>query len=191
MELFIFRHGETEWTLSGQHTSRTDIGLTEEGSKQAVCLKRKVGELHFDEVYSSPMERSLQTARLAGFHPLIDSDLSEWDYGDFEGLTRAEILKKDPDWNLFEAGAPCGESVHDVTVRADRFLKKISELNKKRIALFSHGHFSRVLAVRWIGLQAKCARFFFLSVGSVSILGFERSQQVIKLWNDTPQFFST
>ena len=186
MEIYLCRHGETEWSLSGQHTSHTDIPLTEKGKQQALLLGKRLASTHFDAVYSSPMQRSSETCRLARFKPILDPDLREWDYGQYEGLKYEEIRKKDPHWNLFLRGAPEGESLEEVSHRADRFLKKI--MNKEgKIAVFSHGHFSRVLAVRWLGLEVGSARFFILGVASLSILGRERSQPVIALWNEAPQ----
>ena len=184
MEIYLCRHGETDWTRSGQHTSRTDLPLTGEGRRQAALLGKRLEGIGFDAVYSSPLQRSIETCHLAHFHPVVDPDLAEWDYGDFEGLTHAEILKKEPGWNIFLKGAPGGEMPLQAALRAERFLKKLAG-KKGKIALFSHGHFSRVLAAVWLGIDLKIGRFLSLNVASLSILGHERSEPSIKLWNDT------
>ena len=183
--IYLCRHGETDWTLSGQHTGTTDLALTETGKKQAASLKTKIQEVSFSLVLSSPMHRAMDTCLLSGFpHFQTDPDLAEWNYGDYEGMTTKEIQKKNPSWNLFSDGVPNGESLQDVSERADRLLQKLGA-HKGNIALFSHGHFSRVIAARWLGLPAANGRLFTLSVASISILGFERLQPVIKLWNET------
>jgi broad specificity phosphatase PhoE len=176
-EIYLCRHGETEWTLSGRHTSHTDLSLTENGKSQAQALGKHLHGIHFDAVYSSPRKRCLETCKQIGLHPQIDPDLSEWDYGDYEGKMRKELPQG---WNLFLEGAPNGESPEEVALRADRFLKKLPQ---GKIAIISHGHFARVLAARWLKLPVESARYFFLSVASLSILGHEREQPVIRLWN--------
>jgi broad specificity phosphatase PhoE len=177
--IYLCRHGETAWTKSGQHTSRTDLELTDVGRSQAAELARTLKQTSFKKVLSSPLKRAKQTAELAGFHPLIDPDLTEWDYGDYEGKTSAEIGKG---WNLFRDGAPGGESLEAIRLRADRVLHKLTD---GPILLFSHGHFLRVLAARWMGLEVSVGAKLTLSVASVSILGHEREIHVIKLWNST------
>ena len=184
MELYLCRHCETEWTRSGRHTSHTDLPLTEAGKKQAILLGKRLALIQLDDVFSSPMQRAIASCGIPRVQPTIDADLSEWNYGDYEGLKHDEIMQKDPHWNLFDNGAPNGESLQEVSLRADRFLKKISRKQGK-IAIFSHGHFSRVLAARWLGLDIRSARYFILGVASLSILGFEREQHVVMLWNDT------
>jgi probable phosphoglycerate mutase len=183
--LYLCRHGETEWSLSGQHTGRTDLPLIEEGRTQALALKKGLGKLSFDLVITSPLKRAVETCLLAGFpDPLEEPNAQEWDYGEFEGLTREEIAEKHPNWNLFLDGAPGGESVAAIGARADRFLKSIAKLEGS-LLLFSHGHFLRVLAARWVGLEVAAAQSFNLSVASISRLDFEHERPVISLWNQT------
>lgn len=181
-EFYLCRHGETEWTLSGQHTGETDIPLTEKGRVQAANLRKRLKNIPFEKVFSSPRKRALATCE--GLNPIVEPLAAEWDYGDYEGLTSAEIHKKNPKWDLFTDGAPGGESPEQIGKRADLLLDKISQY-KGKIALFSHGHFLRVLAARYLGLEAKEARLFLLSVASVSILGTEKQQPVVSLWNET------
>jgi len=187
LELYLIRHGETAWTLSGQHTSISDIALTERGRKQALSMKKRLEKEKFEAVLSSPMQRATDTCDLAGLsaHFILEKDAMEWNYGSYEGLTSAQIWERAPDWTIFTSGAPSGESLRDVTVRADRLIKKLLAY-KSRIALFSHGHFLRVLAARWLGLPAQEGRLFSLDVASISILGFEHHQHTLKLWNDVP-----
>lgn len=182
VELYLCRHGETEWTLSDQHTSRTDIDLTQNGIAQAALLRKQMEGIQFEVVFASPMKRAIQTAK--GFNPKIDPLLQEWDYGDYEGLKSADIHKENPNWNLFTQGAPNGESPQLVGKRADAFLKKISQYEGK-VAIFSHGHFLRVLAARYLGLEAEMGRIFLLSVASLGILKNDRGQNGIHLWNQT------
>lgn len=183
LQIYICRHGETAWTLSGQHTGITDIALTENGKKQALLLGERLKKIHFSKVFSSPRSRSLDTCTIAGFKDIvIDPDLQEWNYGKYEGLTSAEIRQIDPNWQLFSEGAPDGETLDEASRRADRVLAKLRAF-RGQVALFSHGHFSRVLAARWLGLNVKEARFFYLSPASMSILGYEHGGPVIKLWN--------
>ncbi len=186
LEIFLIRHGETEWTLSGQHTSRTDISLTEEGKRQALLLKSRLQKFHFNAVFCSPMKRSLETCHLVGYkNPLIKSDAKEWDYGEFEGQTSEKIHLIRPSWDLFSEGAPGGEKPADVSHRADRMIELFLQYEGK-VALFSHGHFLRVLAARWIELSVDNGKRLALSVASLSILGFEhQKQRVLNLWNDT------
>jgi len=176
---YLCRHGETKWTKTGQHTSVTDISLTEEGKKQAELLGKRLKGIHFVRVISSPMERTIETCRLAGLEPEINPDAAEWNYGKYEGLTTEEIGEK---WNLFRDGAPGGESVEQVGKRADRLLKSLKD---DPVIIFSHGHFSRVLAARWLGLPVSAGALFYLSVASISILGLEHGRPVIRLWNET------
>jgi len=182
-ELYICRHGETSWSLSGRHTGKTDIHLTENGKKQAALLGERLKNIPFTAIFSSPRARALETCKMAGFaEPIIDSDLQEWDYGKYEGLTSIEIKKIDPHWQLFSQGAPGGETPEQTSHRADRMLQKL-RAQKGPVLIFCHGHFSRVLAVRWMGLAVKEAKSFFLSPASISILGYEHEVPGIKLWN--------
>lgn len=177
--IYLCRHGETEWTISGQHTSRTDISLTETGEMQAVELRKRLEGLHFDQVISSPRKRALQTC--AGLNPIIDPLAQEWDYGDYEGLKDKDIQVKSPGWSLFKNGAPHGETPEQVGKRADALLSKLHGTS----VIFSHGHFLRVLAARFLGLPVEAGRYFYLSVATISILGFHRDQKCVKLWNST------
>lgn len=181
-QIYICRHGETEWTLSGQHTGNTDIPLTKRGIEQAALLRKRIESVHFDQVFSSPRIRATESSE--GLHPVIDPNIAEWNYGDYEGLTTQEIHSKNPKWNLFKDGAPHGESIQEVGKRADQFLKTISQY-KGNIAIFSHGHFLRVLTARFLGLPPEMGKLFVLSVASLSILGYEKAEPVIILWNDT------
>lgn len=184
MHIVLCRHGETEWSLSGQHTSSTDIPLTKKGEAQAKELRSKLESLTFDKVYTSPLQRAKKTCQLAHLtQPMILEPLAvEWNYGDYEGKTTSEIWENQPHWNLFFDGAPNGESPDQVARRADKLIEKwLTE--KIDILLFSHGHFLRVLATRWLELEPADARLFGLSVASVSVLGFERSQRIIQTWN--------
>lgn len=185
MQIFLCRHGETAWTLSGQHTSSTDIPLTDAGKKEAALLGKRLKSIPFTAIFSSPMRRAVETCECAHLpDPTLEPDAVEWDYGDYEGLTSQEIHVKNPTWLLFKQGAPRGESIEDVSKRADRLLKKFEKYTGN-IALFSHGHFSRVLAARWLGLPAQDGRLFYLSVASLSILGHDKEAPAIRLWNDT------
>ncbi len=186
LQIFLLRHGETEWTVSGQHTGRTDIPLTEEGKRQALLLKYRIEKFTFEAVFSSPMKRTLDTCHLAGYkNPIIEPDAKEWDYGQYEGLTSEKIHQANPSWDLFVQGAPGGEKPEEVARRADRMIELFLR-HQGKIALFSHGHFLRVLAARWIGLGVDKGKLFALSVASISILGFEhQKQRVLQFWNDT------
>lgn len=187
VEIYLCRHGETEWTLTGQHTSISEIPLTEKGKAQARSLSQWCQHLPAKIALCSPRKRTLETCKLAGFdsnHIHLEADAQEWNYGDYEGKTSLEIEKLHPYWNLFIDGAPRGESPEQVGMRADRLLQKIKAMAQP-VAVFSHGHFSRVLAARWLGLAPSAGQFFYLSVASLSILGCEHQRPVIKLWNRT------
>ncbi len=186
-QLYLIRHGETEWSLSGQHTGRTDVPLTEQGEQDARNLGERLRVARFNRVFTSPRQRARRTCELAGFAPVAEteSDLAEWDYGDYEGQRSVDILKGRPDWNLFRDGCPCGESPAQVSDRADRFIARLRAL-EGNVALFSHGHFGRAPAARWIGSPVSQARHLLLSTASISILGYEHNQAdepVIALWN--------
>lgn len=183
-KLFLVRHGETAWTISGKHTGLTDIPLTENGTHQAKQLSLRLKKEQFSHVFSSPLQRARSTCELCGFKPILDSDLVEWDYGDYEGLTSKEIAQKDPSWNLFTQKTPGGETLEAVGKRADHFLAKLRKL-KGDIALFSSGHILRVLAARFLELPPENGRQWILSPASLSILGHEHGNPVLMLWNDT------
>jgi broad specificity phosphatase PhoE len=186
--VYLARHGETAWTLSGQHTGLTDLPLTERGERNARRLEERLRGVTFAKVFTSPLQRATRTCELAGFGAVaeIDRDLLEWNYGDYEGRLTADIHKERPDWQLFRDGCPGGESPNDVAVRADRVVKRVRAV-KGDVLLFSSGHFLRVLAARWLGLDAAFGRYFLLSTASLSALGYEHnlSQPVIRLWDDT------
>jgi broad specificity phosphatase PhoE len=186
-EIYLARHGETAWTLSHQHTGRTDIPLTERGERNARSLGQRLRGTTFDKVLTSSLVRATRTAELAGFGSvsLADPNLMEWDYGRYEGKTTAEIRKENSNWSLFRDGCPDGESVATVGARADRVIARLRGLDG-RVLLFGHSHFFRVLAARWLGLIPADGRLYYLSTASLSILGYEHSldDPVIRLWND-------
>ncbi|HKR78153.1 MAG TPA: histidine phosphatase family protein [Nitrospira sp.] len=187
--VFLARHGETAWTISGQHTGLTDLPLTERGERTARQLGERLKGLTFSLVLTSPLQRAARTCELAGFKPLaeVDKDLVEWDYGQYEGRRTVEIRAERPDWELFRDGCPGGESPQQVSVRADRIVRR-ARAAPGDVLLFTSGHFLRVLAVRWLGLEPSVnCKFFMLSTTSLSALGYEheRSRPVIRLWNET------
>ncbi len=188
VKAFLLRHGETEWSLSGRHTGRTDLPLTERGAQEAVELGNRLGNIRFHQVFTSPRERARQTCGLAGLglHAVVDEDLAEWDYGEYEGCRTVEVHKNRPDWDLFTMGCPAGESPSQISDRADRVIRRLRGM-EGNIALFSHGHFLRVLGARWVGLDAREASRLLLSTASMSILGYEHNRvdsPVLVLWND-------
>ena len=184
----LVRHGETAWSLSGQHTGLTDLPLTERGKHNARLLGRRLAGLAFAKVFTSPLQRAVRTCELAGFGSVaeVDRDLLEWNYGDYEGRRTAEIHVERPDWQLFRDGCPGGESPSQVGARADRVVRRMHAI-KGDVLLFSSGHFLRVLAARWLGLEPAAGRFFLLSTASVGALSHEHNlfEPVIRLWNDT------
>ena len=183
-EVYLVRHGETEWSLSGQHTGSTDIPLTENGREVARRLGDTLRELHFAAVWSSPMSRSIDTARLAGFeHDVrIDDNLKEWDYGEYEGLTTPQIRKTNPGWFLFRDGAPGGESPEQVGVRADRVVTEARAVDGD-VLLFAHGHILRVIATRWLGYPPGDGAHFSLDTATFSVLGYEHEAASLWRWN--------
>jgi len=183
-EIWLVRHGETEWSRSGQHTSRTDLPLTPEGERHAANLKRMLARHSFTQVLSSPMKRAVETCRLMGLTPDIIDDLREWNYGDYEGLTTADIQKQVPGWTIWTGAPPNGETAEQVGARADRVIARALAA-KGDVALFGHGHLLRILAARWIGLEPSGGRLLALSTASLSVLGYERELRVIRLWNQT------
>lgn len=179
-KLYLCRHGETEWTLRGRHTGKTDVSLTANGEAQAAHLREEVKKISLAKIFCSPKKRALETC--GSLEHEVDSDLCEWDYGDFEGKTSVEIHQMSPHWNVFDDGCPSGESPQEVAMRADRFLNKIKDL-PGNVVVFSHGHFLRVLATRFLGLEPSVGKHLLLSVASMSLLGFDRKEPVILLWN--------
>jgi len=187
--IYIARHGETAWTITGQHTGLTDLPLTPQGEKNAKALSDRLNGMTFAKVLTSPLQRARKTCALAGFGSVaeVENDLVEWDYGQYEGLRSAEIRAKRPDWQLFRDGAPGGESPCQVMARADKVWKRVREV-KGNVLLFTSGHFIRVLAARWIGIEPSVhSNSFLLSTASLSAVGYDQdcSHPVIRLWNDT------
>lgn len=183
----LVRHGETPWSLSGQHTGRQDLPLTPRGEEEARRLGARLRGRRFDAVYTSPLQRARRSCELAGFGGAAVElpDLMEWDYGSYEGLRVAEIRATRPDWSLFEHGGPGGEALEDVVRRADRVLALLRS-RPAEILVFAHGHLNRVLAMRWAGLPPVIGRRFSIASGSMSILGHDSSgDPAIECWNDT------
>jgi probable phosphoglycerate mutase len=179
------RHGETEWSLSGQHTSRTDLPLTREGERRALNLAKMLGGRQFALTLSSPLRRAVETCRLAGYEAETSPDLMEWDYGSYEGLSTAEIQKTSPDWTIWTGTPPGGETVAQVGARADRVIARVLRADGD-VAVFGHGHMLRVLAARWLDVAPDSGRLLALSTGTLSVLGWEHTTRVIRLWNQTP-----
>jgi broad specificity phosphatase PhoE len=186
-EIYLARHGETAWTISRQHTGRTDISLLAQGERDAIQLGQQLEDVVFTKVLVSPLQRARQTCELAGFGAKaeVDADLCEWGYGDYEGRRTADIRAERPDWLLFRDGCPGGESVAAISARADRVIARLRAIDG-HILIFSHGHFLRILAARWLGLTGQDARLFLLSTAALSILGYEhnREEPAVRLWND-------
>ncbi len=186
--LYAARHGETAWSLSGQHTGRTDIPLTERGEGQARALGGRLRGRVFAAVLTSPSQRAVRTCALAGFAAAagIEPDLAEWDYGRYEGRRSAEILAERPGWQLFRDGCPDGESPAEIGARADRAIARIRAAHGD-VLIVSSAHILRVLAARWLGLEAAGGRYLVLGAASLSLLGWEHnlSEPAIRLWNDT------
>jgi broad specificity phosphatase PhoE len=182
VEVVLVRHGETEWSAALRHTGRTDLPLLEEGEQQARAVGEPLRRREFALVLSSPLRRALDTARLAGFEPHLREELAEWDYGDYEGLTTAEIREAVPDWTIWRYGAAGGESPADVAARVDRVVAEILGVDGD-VLVFGHGHALRVLCARWLELAPQDGRLFALDPATLSTLGFEREQRVIRMWN--------
>jgi broad specificity phosphatase PhoE len=183
-DLWLIRHGETEWSRLGQHTSVTDLPLTPEGERKAANVGRLLEGRRFDLVLSSPMKRAMDTCRLAGYadRMRLSDDLKEWYYGSYEGLSSAQIQEQNPGWTIWNGTPPGGETADQVATRADRVIATAAHAGGDA-ALFAHGHVLRVLAARWLGLEATAGQYFALSTGSVSVLGYERETRVISRWN--------
>lgn len=184
MQLWLIRHGETEWSLSGAHTSRTDIPLTERGKERATKIRNYLAQRKFSLVLASPLERAWETCRIAGYADVaqIEENLREWDYGIFEGRTTADIRKDQPDWSIWDSPVPEGEPVEHVAARAQKVIDR-ALLVGGEVALFAHAHILRILAATWLGLEPRGGRLFALGTGSVSTLGYERETRVICTWN--------
>jgi broad specificity phosphatase PhoE len=192
--LYLIRHGETAWSLTGQHTGRSDIPLTEHGEQEAIALTKPLASISFAKVLTSPRIRARRTCELVGLAPLaeVDADLSEWDYGDYDGKRSSDIKTHRPDWNLYRDGCPQGESPSQVSQRVDRLIDRLSQW-EGNIALFTHGHLGSVLAARWISLPLIEAQHFVLKTASLSILSHNPHHpeiRVIQLWNSKSSLFS-
>ncbi len=185
--IVVVRHGETEWSLSGQHTSRTDLPLTASGRERAKALAGALSDYRFSLVLSSPLRRARETCELAGFGNVaeIDDDLREWDYGEYEGLTTPQIREKRPDWSLWRDGCPGGEMPLEVQARADRVLTRLTQSSGDALA-FAHGHILRVICARWVSLEAQGGAHFIFSAGALGILGHERDTRALERWNAVP-----
>jgi probable phosphoglycerate mutase len=183
-ELWLIRHGETEWSLSGAHTSHTDLPLTENGRRRAAAIGQYLAGRPFALVLSSPLQRAVDTCRLAGYGAAcqIDPNLCEWNYGDYEGRTTADIQKENPGWSIWTGTPLHGETIEQVAARADAVLQR-AESADGPVLLFAHGHFLRVLTACWLELTPDNGRLFALGTGTISILGYERTTQVITRWN--------
>ncbi len=186
--VYLARHGETAWSLTGQHTGLTDLPLTERGERNARHLGERLAGLRFARVFTSPLKRASRTCELAGFGPgsEIDPDLVEWNYGDYEGQTTAEIRRERPGWELFRDGCPGGENLVEIAARADRVIGRVRSITGD-VLVFSSGHFLRVLAARWCRLDPRCGSLFHLDTATLSALGYEHDEEepVIRLWNDS------
>jgi probable phosphoglycerate mutase len=186
--VYLARHGETAWTISRQHTGRTDLPLTERGERNARRLGERLAVTTFAAVFTSPLQRASKTCELAGYGRAakVDPDLAEWDYGAYEGRTTADIHKERPGWELFRDGCPRGESATDVGARADRVIARVRAVQGD-VLVFSSAHILRVLAARWLGLPPDYGRYFLLGTATLSVLGYEhdRTEPVVRLWNDS------
>ena len=186
-QLYLARHGETAWSLSGQHTGTTDIPLTPNGEVQARQLGDRLTGVAFGRVWSSPRTRAVRTAELAGFGDRVEvvADLAEWNYGEYEGLTTDEIHAQHPGWLIYRDGCPGGESPDEVTARADRVVARLRALGGRSLTL-SHGHFTRMLAVRWLGLPILTAQSLAISTAALAVVGHsgKSGDPVLELWND-------
>lgn len=187
--VYLARHGQTAWTISHQHTGLTDLPLTAQGELEAVRLGARLAKLTFVGVLTSPLRRAVRTCELAGFGSaaVVEPDLAEWNYGAYEGRTSADIRAERPDWQLFRDGCPAGESPAQVGARADRVVRRVRDIGGNAL-IFSSGHFLRVFAARWLGLEPGAGRYFVLSTASLSAVGYEhdRTEPVIQRWDEVP-----
>jgi broad specificity phosphatase PhoE len=182
-EVWIIRHGETEWSRSGRHTSTTDLALTDEGERAGLALASRLADVTFDLVLTSPRRRARRTAELAGFADAqVEQDLVEWDYGDYEGVTTPEIRETVPGWTVWSHPCPGGEDSSQVSRRLDRVVAR-AQAHGGRVLVFGHGHASRALACRWLGQPVAEGRLFRLDTATVSVLGYDRESPVVARWN--------
>jgi broad specificity phosphatase PhoE len=182
-ELVLIRHGETDWSRSGQHTGRTDLPLTNHGRDEAEAIAASVSSIEFTHAFASPLQRAWETAQLVGLNPQRDDDLLEWDYGTYEGITTAETRETIADWSVWTHEIIGGETVDEVGVRADAAIERFARLDGP-VAVVAHGHFLRIFAARWLGFDPREGRRFVLNTSTLSLLGWERENRVIKRWND-------
>ena len=182
-ELWLIRHGETAWSRMRQHTGRTDLPLTPEGESAATALAPRLAGVHFDDVLSSPLRRAWHTAELAGTTPEPEPRAVEWDYGDYEGATTADIRKVHPGWRVWQGPVPNGETLHQVAERADAVIRRVREQARERVLLFSHGHFSRVVGMRWLGRDPALGEQFRMDTATISVLGWDRGLPIVQRWN--------
>ena len=185
-DLWLIRHGETEWSRSGAHTGRTDLPLTDAGRRQAEAIARLLGGRKFALVLTSPLERARETCALAGYSQAaqVEPNLREWDYGDYEGLTSTQIRQQVPDWSIWAGAVPRGETIDQVSARAEAVLERTAHAAGD-VALFAHGHVLRILTARWLGVPPRDGRLFALGTASLSTLGYEHENRVITGWNLT------
>ena len=186
MRVSLIRHGETEWSRSGQHTGTTDLPLLPEGERAAELAGKRLRQVHFDLVLSSPLQRARRTAEIAGLVPYeVEDDLREWNYGEYEGRTTADIRKERPGWDIWRDGCPGGEPLAELAVRADRIIARVLESGAERVALVAHGHLLRVLGARWGEMDPSAGGHLGLGTAAICELGFERERRVIWQWNGT------
>jgi broad specificity phosphatase PhoE len=185
-EVVLVRHGETDWSRTGRHTGRTDIPLTERGREQACAVGDALRTRRFTLVLTSPLERAAETCRLAGYGEVAErrDELMEWDYGAYEGRKTVDIRQERPGWTLWRDGVPGGETAADAGARADRVIAELRAVSGDAL-VFAHGHFLRVLAARWVGLEAAAGQLFALDPATISVLGYERETPVLRSWNET------
>ena len=183
--IFLVRHGATEWSVSRRHTGRTDLPLTDQGREEVKRLAVRLGRERFALVLVSPLTRALETARLTGFGEVaqVEADLAEWDYGAYDGRTAAEIRQERPGWTPWHGGYPGGETLEDLSARADRVVDRVRNVDGD-VALFAHGHILRVITARWLEQPAVEAARYYLATASLSVLGWERETAVIDRWNE-------
>jgi broad specificity phosphatase PhoE len=187
-EIVLVRHGETEWSRAGRHTGRTNVPLTDQGRREAEAVGAELRERQFARILTSPLERAAETCRLAGMGDaaVVRDELREWDYGEYEGRTTNDIRQERPEWSLWRDGVPGGEMLAEVGERVDRVLGELRSIEGD-VTLFAHGHLLRVLAARWLGLEPAGGGLFALDAGSVSVLGHERENAVLRSWNWKPR----
>jgi probable phosphoglycerate mutase len=186
--LWLIRHGETEWSRSGAHTGRTDVPLTKAGEERAAAIGRYLAGRRFALVLTSPLKRAMDTCRIAGYGDVaqIEPNLREWDYGEYEGRTTADIRREVPNWSLWTMGVPGGETIDQVASRARLVIERASSVSGD-VGLFAHGHILRILTACWLDLSPDAGRLFALDTGSLSVLGYERETRVIQRWNRSPE----